>query len=133
MPVGIRAFSLGPAYRDRIFDTDTLVGIPFVFVVPTDATNSTYNIYSSNCPKRLRVIYVHGTMTGAGAAGDTVVVRNNTTAITNTASVAALSDQDVFDMTTINDAQYQVNKGGSLNVVTASAALCELYIHCIWT
>lgn len=132
MPVGMRAYSLGDVFRDRVFDADSAVGIPFVFRVPTDTTNSTYTIYSSNCPRRLEVIYATGTMTGAGAAADTVVIRNGSNAITDTLDVSALADTDVFDFTKISDTYYRVNKGGSLNVVTVSAALCIVYIHCMW-
>ena len=100
--------------------------------VPTDSTNSTYNVYSSNSPRRLEVIYATGTMTGAGAAADTVVINNGSNAITDTLDVSSLADTDVFDFTKISDTYYRVNKGGSLSVVTASAALCVVYIHCMW-
>ena len=132
MSVGMRAYSLGVAWRDRLFVTDTTVGIPFVIRVPTDSTNSTYNVYSSNSPRRLEVIYATGTMTGAGAAADTVVINNGSNAITDTLDVSSLADTDVFDFTKISDTYYRVNKGGSLSVVTASAALCVVYIHCMW-
>lgn len=132
MSLGIRAHSIGPATRQSILDADSLIGVPFTIVVPTDTTNSTYTIYSSNAPKRFRVYGVSGVMTAAGAALDTVVVNNASSAITNTIDVSALQDTDTFVAAKVNDANWQVSKGGSLNVVTVSSALCTLYIHCVW-
>ena len=133
MADGIRAWNLGRAYRDRLLQSTALVGVPFTIIQPTVAGTSTYRIYTSNAPKRFRVTRVYGYMTGAGAAADTVVVDDGTNNITNTISVALLSDTDAFDQAQINDLYNQVSKGGSLRVVTASDALVVLYIDCVWT
>lgn len=132
MSVGIRAYSLGPAHRGRLRLSTGLYGIPFVIVVPCTASTSTYTLFSSDAPKRFRVFSVNGVMTGAGGALDTVVVNNGSSAITNTIDVSALQDQDTFVAAKINDANWQVNKNGSLNVVTVSGALATLYINCLW-
>lgn len=132
MSIGIRATTLGPAYRHSVEDADSTIGVSFVIRCPTDTTNSTYTIFRSGAPKRFEVIYATGTMTGAGAAADTVVIQNNGTAITDTVDLSTLGDTAVFDFADINDAQYRINKGGTLQVVTASAALCIVYIHCMW-
>lgn len=132
MSVGIRAFSLGPAHRGRLRSSTALYGIPFTIIQPCVAATSTYTIFSSDAPKRFRVFDVTGVMTGAGGALDTVVVNNGSNAITNTIDVSALADQDTFVAAKINDTNWQVNKNGSLSVVTVSGALCTIYINCVW-
>lgn len=132
MSVGIRAHSLGPVYRERAISSTATIGIPFVLVQPTVAGTATYRIYDNNAPKRFRVIYATGVMTGAGAAADTVVLNDGTNSITDTVDLSTLGDTAVFDFADINDLYHQVSKGGSLRVVTASDALCIVYIHCIW-
>ena len=36
MSIGIRAYALGAAYRDRLLQSTALVGIPFTIVQPTE-------------------------------------------------------------------------------------------------
>ena len=131
--IGIAGEALGVAVRQRLSSTTAIAGVPFVLVQPAIAGTATYRLYDANAPKRFRVIRVWGVMTGAGGAGDTVVVNDGANNITNVVSVAALADQDVWDAVQIDDAQHTVDKGGSLRVVTASDALSIVYIECIWT
>ena len=129
---GIRAWSLGAVTRDRLVQSTALIGVPFTIAQPTVVGTATYNIYQSNAPRRFVVYRVYGYMTGAGAATDTVVVDNGTNNITDTISVALLSDTDAFDAAQINDANNVIQKGGSLRIVTASGALCTVFMDCAW-
>ena len=131
--IGIAPYQYGPAVRERAVSSTALIGPSFVIAQPTVAGTATYRVFDNNAPKQFRVIYAWGVMTGAGAAADTVVINDGATAITNTADVSTLSDQDVFDFTQINDAEHTILKNGSLRVVTASDALCIVYIECMWT
>lgn len=101
-----------------------------VFHVSTSASVSSYTAVAG-LDRDVKVIRVLGFMTGAGGASDTIVVKNGSTAITDTIDVSALADKDVFEAAQIDDAQYNVKKGGSINVTTASGALAELFIEVV--
>ncbi len=77
---------------------------------------------------KVRILWVHGVMTGAGAASDTVKVGDGTNDITDTVDLSALTDKDVFEVGTYDDAYYTVTEAEDITVTTASDATCELYI-----
>lgn len=107
------------------------LGAPhFCFDLDTDSTNSTYTVVAS-APFKFRVVAVRGHMIGAGAASDTVVVKNGSNSITDTVDVSTLSDKEVVAFNTLDDAYSDVARGGSLVVTTASAALVRLSIECV--
>jgi hypothetical protein len=60
-------------------------------------------------------------MRGAGVSLCTLVVGNAANAITNLMDVSG-SDQAVVEASTINDAYYEIDAGGSLRVTTATGA-----------
>lgn len=109
--------------------------VPFVYQCTNTASTTTVTCGPEQLEFPIRVIQAWGIMTGAGGAGDTVVLNKVsggvTNAITNTASVAAFSDTDQFDFSQINDANYRLTKGDKLSVTTASGALCEVYALCV--
>lgn len=126
MSVGINTRQLGPH--------SAYFGAPvFVLEQATVAATATYKVFDKNAPSRFRIINVWGIMTGEGGVSDTVKITDGTNNITNDANVSALADTDVFDFAKIDDLYYQINKGGSLYVVTASGALCNVYIMCMKT
>lgn len=108
------------------------MSIPFLLSVQTVTGTTGYNLFNGAVPRDLRVIQAWGIMTAAGGASDTVVVKNGSNAITDTASVAVLSDTDAFSFSQLNDAYWDVDKGGTLTVTTASDALCKVYVMCEW-
>lgn len=101
-----------------------------VFHVQTVASTTAYTAVS-NLDRDVKVIRVWGFMTGAGGASDTVVVKNGSTAITDTIDVSALADKEVFEAATIDDAQWVVKKGGSITVTSASDALTHIFIEVV--
>lgn len=103
--------------------------VPFVFSQTTAAGTSTYSLQVGHRHRLgdMRVIKAWGIMTGAGAAADTVKLTDGTNDITNTVDVSALADKAYFDFN-IDDAYYKLQKDDTLKVVTASDALCEVYV-----
>ena len=132
MPHGMPAWALGEAHNGRMITGN--ISVPFLLSVNTVAGTSTYNVYGTahSAPRGFRVIKAWGVMTGAGAAADTVVVSDGTNNITDTADLSVFSNTDQFDFSQIDDTYFQINKGGSLVVTTASGALCRVYIMCEW-
>lgn len=82
-----------------------------------------------------RVIRAWGIMIGAGAAGDTVKVQKvsggSATDITDAVDVSAKVDKAFFNFGTIDDAQFETTEGDNIRVLTASDALCEIWVECI--
>lgn len=64
---------------------------------------------------------------GAGASGDTVLVANGTTAITD-ALAMEVADKVVVRAGTIDDAQSLIAAGGTLRVTGASAVVCDVFV-----
>lgn len=107
------------------------LGTPtFVFSAQTDASTSAY-VLVDRAPFAFRVLGVSGRMTGAGGAGDTLAVTDGTNAITDTVDVSALSDQDGFSVQTVDDAYWDIPKGGKLQLNTASGALAFVTVECM--
>lgn len=105
-------------------------GVMGVVAVQTVAATSSYSLFSGGAPFALRVTRVRGIMTGAGAAADTVVVKDESdNAISNTIDVSALSDKDTFEESSIDDAYWDIDKGEDLKVVTASGALAYVMVE----
>jgi len=82
-----------------------------------------------------KVIYAWGVMTAAGGASDTAVLQRvqdgTTAAITNTADLSAFSDTDQWDWSQLNDANWQVAEGDTLQVTTASSPAIEVFALCM--
>ena len=70
---------------------------------------------------------------GAGAAGNTIQVKNGATAITN-AMDTNVADQAVVRVGTIDDASHEIAAGGTLRVTSTKAggnAACTVYVETI--
>lgn len=107
-------------------------GIPFVvrFTVGNETAD-----YDFKTPFALRVIDVVVIKTSAaGGAGDTVTVKNGSTAITDAIDVND-ADKTVSRPTTIDDAQFDVAAEGTLRVSSNDATnpSCEVYVTCYRT
>lgn len=135
MARGISPRALGPETDDRVEGESFRHGIPHAFNVQTAAGTSAYNWVNDN-NKTFLVTRVYGYMTGAGAAADTVVVQRikagTTTSISDTVDVSALSDTDHFEVAQIDDANNEIAPQDTLQVTTASDALCRLFIEGYW-
>jgi hypothetical protein len=82
--------------------------------------------YTATLQTKCRLIGVSSYMIGAGAAGDTAVLKNGASAITDTHDLSALADQDRWEFDTINDANIDIAAGGTLVLTTASDALTKV-------
>jgi hypothetical protein len=126
---GIPVRAIGAAVGDR--QQSGTAGVPILFSVVTEATTSTYYVFQSNCPRGLKVVDVICYASGAGGAADTVTVQNGSNAITNAIDLN-ISDNTRAAATTLDDAYQNVEKGGTLSVVTASGAVARVLIYCVW-
>lgn len=79
---------------------------------------------------KIRVLDVWTVQTAAGGAGDTIIVKNGSTAITDTLDNNK-SDKVITRATTIDDAQHEIAAGGMLKVSGASGVTCEVYVLAI--
>lgn len=129
MAHGIPVRAIGPAVADRV--VSGTAGVPVVFRVVTAAGTSTYNIFNANAPRGLRVLDVVCYAAAAGGAADTVTVQNATNAITNAMDLN-VADNTRVAATTLNDAYQDVERGGTLSVVTASDAVARVIIFAVW-
>jgi len=102
------------------------LGILKVSMGASDSTK--YPFKSKKPPFKIEIINAWGVMTAAGGALDTVVIKNGSTAVTNTADVSTLADKDIFDFSSLNDDKYQLTVNDELSVVTVSGAPCMVYI-----
>ena len=82
-------------------------------------------------PDNLRVTTAWVVMTGAGAGGDTVQLTNQSgNAITEALDVSAFIDGRQAHFQNVNDAYTDITKwSGDIFVVTASDALCRVYVE----
>lgn len=107
------------------------MSVPFLLSVQTVTGTTDYDLFNP-VERPFRIIQAWGVMTGAGAASDTVVVQNGSTAITDTADLSVFSDKDAFSFSQLDDAQWELDKGDVLQLTTASDALCKVYLLCEW-
>ena len=110
----------------RVANVNPVGGVPFVHRVTCSALTGDVDITLTH---KERVIRVEAIATAAGGAGDTVQVKNGTTAITNALDLN-VSDKVVVAASTIDDAQWDVAAGGTLRVTGASGVNAEVII---WT
>lgn len=113
--------------------------VPFLLEVKTVADATVFYpkgfAAGSGSHQSFRIAAAFGVMTGAGDVGDTVklvrVASGSAVDITDTLSVAALGDKATFVFTSFDDGQNLILEGDLLRVVTASDALCNVYIMCM--
>jgi len=93
------------------------------------AGTATYTLFSdSPLPFPIRIVDVTGIMTGAGGASDTVKVTDGTNDITSTEDLSALADTDTWDISQIDDAYCDLERGDTLQVVTTSDATTRVNV-----
>ncbi len=105
----------------------------FLVEVQCEASGTPFKVFDSDAPAKFRVLDMWGYMTGAGAASDTVKLTDGSSDIVTAIAVNAASDKDVIRAAEIDHAKNEISAGGSLHVVTASGALCKVFILCEWT
>lgn len=81
-------------------------------------------------PNKVRVIDVWAVGTAAGAAADTIIVKNLTAVISSTLDMN-IADTTVARATTLNDANWDIAAGGTLRVSGASAVNAAVFVKCI--
>jgi hypothetical protein len=79
---------------------------------------------------KVRVIDVWAVATAAGGAGDTIIVKNATTAISSTLDLN-VSDKVIARTTTLDDAAWEIDAAGTLKVTGASGVTAEVFISAI--
>lgn len=110
---------------------DSTFGAPSsVFHVSTVVGTSAYTAVAG-LTRPVKIVRVWGIMTGAGGVGDTVVVNNGSTAVTEVIDLSTAANKEVFGAGSIDTAQWAVSKGGSITVTSASDATTELFIEVI--
>lgn len=101
-------------------------GAPLLAITKTLTGAETKNMFGGPAPYKLRVLRCFGVMLTAGTSSDTCVlqrVRDGSTAsITDTADLSVLSDTDGFEFSQYNDANWTINKGDTLQAVTANGS-----------
>lgn len=113
------------------------LGTPLLVLSKTILGVETKDLFGSPAPYGLRVLRCWGVMLTAGTASDTCVlqrVRQGTTvSITDTADLSALSDTDGFEFSQYNNDNWTINKGDTLQAVTAggsaTADTVQLYVE----
>lgn len=103
-------------------------GVPVIFKFTATTLTGDVDIVMVS---KVRVVDVWAVKTtGAGGAGDTVQVKNSSTAITNALDMN-VADTTVVRVGTINDAQHTIEAGGTMRVTGASAVSAEVYVSAI--
>lgn len=115
--------ALGGGAMATVADLDG--GIPVVFRLAAVALTGDVNI---TVPYKVRVVDAWAVATAAGAAGDTVQVKNGANAITNALDFGAAADQDVVRAADIDDANHEIAAAGTLRVTGASAVNAIVYV-----
>ena len=109
-------------------ETDAIIlGAPFL--ICASGNSATQVIFNAESPK-LRVLDVWAkAVGGAGGASDTALVDDGTTAITDAIDMN-VADNVIVRAATIDDAKEDIAENGTLRVIRASAAVCDVYILC---
>ena len=107
--------------------------IPFVIQFNYTGATAEQPIYSADAPFAFTVIDVWCVATGgAGGAGDTALLDDGTTAITDAIDMN-VADKIIARAATIDDATASIALNGSMDVTTASSAVGTMYILCVRT
>jgi hypothetical protein len=111
-----------------------------IFSIATEAGVNSKSLFgqgasasiTGRAPENLRVINWWVVMTGAGAGGDTVQLTNQAGAsISSAVDVSGAGDNDIVSGGEVYDAASDITKySGDILVVTASDALCRVYVMC---
>lgn len=112
------------------------LGTPVIVKNETLLGVETGDLFNGPCPYPIRILRCWGNMLTAGTSSDTCVlqrVRAGTTVdITDTADLSVFSDTDSFEFSQYNNDNWTINKGDTLQAVTAggstSVDTVELYV-----
>lgn len=99
-------------------------GVPFLHIIVASALTGDVDVVLTN---KIRVIDAWAVGTGTGGVADTVQVKNGATAITDALDMN-VADTTVVRAGTINDAQHEIEEGGTLRVTGASAVNAIVYV-----
>lgn len=103
----------------EVADDNVIGGIPVIFrILLGSGANANHDVTVTN---KVRVIDAWNAMKGAGTAGSTVTVQNNTNAISDAMDCSSAGDKDVVRAGEIDDAYHEIAAGGTLRVATASS------------
>lgn len=111
----------------NVANVNVIGGIPQLFRITASALTGDVDVTVTH---KIRVLDVWTVQTAAGGAGDTIIVKNGATAITDTMDCNKV-DKTITRATTIDDAQHEIAAGGTLKVSGASAVTCEVYVMAI--
>lgn len=114
----------------KAIQTDLRTYTPVVFQIDVADTAADYDL---TVPYKVKVLDVYAMKTTAnGGSGDTVTLKNGSTAISNAMSLN-INDQLLARATSINDAQQVVAAGGTLRVTAAKVTncACSVFVTCI--
>ena len=107
----------------------------FIYKATVTTSDSTVDLIGDTANFSFRVIYAWGVMTAGGGASDTAVLQRiqdgTTAAITDTADLSVFSDTDQFDFSQLDDANWDIQEGDTLQVTTASSPACEIFALCV--
>lgn len=107
-----------------VADANVIGAIPVVHRVLCTSLTGDVTVVLTH---KTRIIDVWAVSTGTGGAGDTVIVKNVATAVTDTMDLN-VADKAVVRALTIDDAQHEVAAGANLVVSGASAVNAQVYI-----
>jgi hypothetical protein len=106
--------------------------VPFKLAVQTVTGTSSYQLFPGGAPFKCRVLGMRGIMTSAGGASDSVALQKNSSSVIIAAvDVSAMSDKDIWDASTLDDAFWDLNPGDLLKVVTVSDALSYVVVDLV--
>lgn len=114
----------GGAVVNPVANLNTEGGIPVVHRITAAALTGDIDVVLT---EKTRVIDAWCVAVGAGAASDTITVKNGATAITDAMDLN-IADKTIARATTIDDAQHEIAAGGTLRISGASAVTCEVYV-----
>jgi hypothetical protein len=109
-----------------VANVNVIGGIPVVHRVTASALTGDVTVVLTHKTRITDVVCIN--TTGAGGAGDTIIVKNVATAITDTMDINK-ADKTITRAATIDDAQWDVAAGANLVVSGASAVNCEVLIY----
>lgn len=107
-------------------DLRTYTPVVFQITVPNASGDVDFTV-----PYKVKVIDVFAMKTAAnGGSGDTVTVKNGSTAISNAMSLN-INDQLLARATSINDASQVIEAGGTLRATGASSTNCACIVSVV--
>ena len=121
----ITANSIDGTIAANVADVNIIGGIPVVHRVLASALSGDVDVVLTH---KTRIIDVICVATAAGAAADTITVKNSASAITNAIDLNVV-DTTVVRAGTIDNAQWDISAAGTLRVTGASAVNAEVIIY----